>query len=65
MSLERCLSRPGPRLRTPRQEEREIRIAAGRRRIPEAAVSVFARKGYFAARAADIAKKASVADGTI
>jgi TetR/AcrR family fatty acid metabolism transcriptional regulator len=36
-----------------------------RRRILEAAVSVFARKGYFAARVSDIAKKAGVADGTI
>ena len=36
-----------------------------RRRILEAATSVFARKGYFAARVADVAKKAGVADGTI
>jgi TetR/AcrR family fatty acid metabolism transcriptional regulator len=36
-----------------------------RRRILEAAVSVFARKGYFAARVSDIARKAGVADGTI
>jgi len=36
-----------------------------RRRILDAAVSVFARKGYFAARVTDIAKKAGVADGTI
>lgn len=36
-----------------------------RRRILAAAVAVFARKGYFAARVADIAKKAGVADGTI
>ncbi len=36
-----------------------------RRRILEAAVSVFARKGYFAARVSDVAKKAGVADGTI
>jgi TetR/AcrR family transcriptional regulator, fatty acid metabolism regulator protein len=36
-----------------------------RRRILDAAVFVFARKGYFAARVADIAKKAGVADGTI
>ena len=36
-----------------------------RRRILEAAVHVFARKGYFAARVSDIARKAGVADGTI
>ena len=36
-----------------------------RRRILDAAVSVFARKGYFAARVSDVAKKAGVADGTI
>ena len=34
-------------------------------RILQAAVKVFARKGYFAARVSDIAKKAGVADGTI
>ena len=32
---------------------------------PEAAVKVFARKGYFAARVSEIASKAGVADGTI
>ena len=36
-----------------------------KRRILDAAVSVFARKGYFTARVSDIAKKAGVADGTI
>jgi TetR/AcrR family transcriptional regulator, fatty acid metabolism regulator protein len=36
-----------------------------RRRILDAAVSVFARKGYFAARVSDVARKAGVADGTI
>jgi len=36
-----------------------------RRRILQAAVRVFARKGYFAARVADVARKAGVADGTI
>jgi TetR/AcrR family fatty acid metabolism transcriptional regulator len=41
------------------------RTADKGRRILEAAVGVFARKGYFAARVSDIAKKAGVADGTI
>jgi TetR/AcrR family fatty acid metabolism transcriptional regulator len=41
------------------------KAAEKRRRILEAAVRVFARKGYFAARVSDIAKKAGVADGTI
>ena len=36
-----------------------------RRRILQAAVKVFARKGYFAARVSEIARKAGVADGTI
>jgi len=36
-----------------------------RKRILDAAVKVFARKGYFAARVSEIAKKAGVADGTI
>ncbi|MFN7971758.1 MAG: TetR/AcrR family transcriptional regulator [Acidobacteriota bacterium] len=36
-----------------------------RRRILEAAVTVFAREGYAGAKVADIAKKAGVADGTI
>jgi TetR/AcrR family fatty acid metabolism transcriptional regulator len=41
------------------------KVADKRRRILEAAIRVFARKGYFAARVSDIAKKAGVADGTI
>jgi TetR/AcrR family fatty acid metabolism transcriptional regulator len=36
-----------------------------RRRILQAAVKVFARKGYFAARVSEIAARAGVADGTI
>jgi len=36
-----------------------------RRRILEAALSVFAQKGYFTARVSDIANIAGVADGTI
>lgn len=36
-----------------------------RQRILQGAVRVFARKGYFAARVSDIARKAGVADGTI
>lgn len=34
-------------------------------RITDAAISVFARKGYHAARVSDVAKEAGVADGTI
>jgi TetR/AcrR family fatty acid metabolism transcriptional regulator len=41
------------------------RAADKTRRILEAAVRVFARKGYFAARVSDIAMRAGVADGTI
>jgi TetR/AcrR family fatty acid metabolism transcriptional regulator len=36
-----------------------------RRQILEAAVTIFARKGYFTARISDIASAAGVADGTI
>ncbi len=36
-----------------------------RRRILEAAITVFAQKGYFTARITDIARSAGVADGTI
>src|SRR5260370_29428206 len=42
----------------PRTEDKQ-------KRILEAAVKVFARKGYFAARVSEIARKAGVADGTI
>lgn len=36
-----------------------------RRRILDAAATVFARKGYFVCRVSDVAKAAGVADGTI
>jgi TetR/AcrR family fatty acid metabolism transcriptional regulator len=36
-----------------------------RQRILRAAIEVFARKGYFAARMTDVAKAAEVADGTL
>jgi TetR/AcrR family fatty acid metabolism transcriptional regulator len=36
-----------------------------RRRILRAAIDEFARKGYFSARMADVAKSAAVADGTL
>ncbi len=42
-----------------------VRVLDKRRRILDAAICVFARKGYFAARVSDVAKKAGVADGTI
>jgi TetR/AcrR family fatty acid metabolism transcriptional regulator len=41
------------------------RTADKRRKILQAAVKVFARKGYFAARVSEIARRAAVADGTI
>jgi len=41
------------------------RTSDKRSRILEAAVKVFARKGYFGARVSEIAKNANVADGTI
>ena len=36
-----------------------------RQRILDAAIRVFARKGYFASRVSDVAKAAGIADGTI
>ena len=36
-----------------------------RQRILQAAVRVFARKGYFASRVSDVAKAAGIADGTV
>ena len=36
-----------------------------KRRILQAAVKVFARKGYFAAKVSEVAREAQVADGTI
>jgi TetR/AcrR family fatty acid metabolism transcriptional regulator len=45
----------------PEQDARERK----RKRILRAAIEVFAEKGFFSARMADIAKKASVADGTL
>ena len=36
-----------------------------RQRILDAAVRVFARKGYFASRVSDVAKAAGIADGTV
>jgi TetR/AcrR family fatty acid metabolism transcriptional regulator len=42
-----------------------VRTEDKRRRILDAAIRVFARKGYFAARVSDVAKRAGVADGTI
>lgn len=44
---------------------RRRRTQDKRRRILDAAVQVFAQKGYFAARVSEIASRAEVADGTI
>jgi len=43
----------------------EISRVNKRERITDAAISVFARKGYHLSRVSDIAKEAGVADGTI
>lgn len=42
-----------------------MRISDKHNKIIQAAVKVFAQKGFFSARISDIAKKAKVADGTI
>jgi TetR/AcrR family fatty acid metabolism transcriptional regulator len=50
----------GPAIATPRTETRDKR-----RRILDAAVGVFAARGFYNARVSDIAREAGVADGTI
>ncbi|MBL8600972.1 MAG: TetR/AcrR family transcriptional regulator [Myxococcales bacterium] len=47
------------------RDERASRGGDKRERILRAAVKVFARKGFYASRVAEIAKAAGVADGTI
>jgi len=42
-----------------------LRISDKHQKITQAAIKVFARKGFFNARISDIAKEAKVADGTI
>ena len=42
-----------------------MRISDKHNKIIQAAIKVFAQKGFFSARISDIAKKAKVADGTI
>ncbi len=42
-----------------------MRVSDKHQKITQAAVKVFARKGFFNARISDIAKEAKVADGTI
>lgn len=44
---------------------RRVRREDKRRRIIDAAVEVFAEKGFFGAKVSEIAKRADVADGTI
>lgn len=56
-------------LRRPRRRPSSARPARGggdkRERILEAAVRVFAKKGFYATRVSEVAKAAGVADGTI
>ena len=59
-------------MRAPKNKRTLLKIAAKPRvvgdkyqRILEAAVSVFAEKGFHSARVSDVAERASVADGTI
>jgi TetR/AcrR family fatty acid metabolism transcriptional regulator len=64
---ERRLKRPreaAAKDRTTKQNRLE-RTADKRERILKAAIKVFARKGFYAARVSEIAKAAGVADGTI
>jgi TetR/AcrR family fatty acid metabolism transcriptional regulator len=59
-------------MKAPRRTRTRLKIAPGPRvagdkyqRILDAAISVFAEKGFHAARVSDVAARASVADGTI
>jgi len=49
----------------PQHPERPMRTSDKHSKILDAAIKVFARKGFFNARISDIAKEAQVADGTI
>jgi TetR/AcrR family fatty acid metabolism transcriptional regulator len=55
LSGRRARSRPG----------RPVRAGDKRKRILDAAVRVFAKKGFYATRVSEVAKAAGVADGTI
>jgi TetR/AcrR family fatty acid metabolism transcriptional regulator len=44
---------------------RAVRVGDKRKRILDAAVRVFAKKGFYATRVSEVAKAAGVADGTI
>src|SRR5580693_10562783 len=59
---ESSLSARRARGRTPR---RSSRVGDKRERILDAAVRVFARKGFHSTRVSEVAKAAGVADGTI
>jgi TetR/AcrR family fatty acid metabolism transcriptional regulator len=75
----RSLSARGRRIEPPRRKKRSSGSAGGarktsierdargdkRKRILDAAVRVFARKGFHATRVSEVAKAAGVADGTI
>jgi TetR/AcrR family fatty acid metabolism transcriptional regulator len=75
----RSLSARGRRVEPPRRKKRSSGSAGGarktsterdargdkRKRILDAAVRVFARKGFHATRVSEVAKAAGVADGTI
>lgn len=54
-----------PGERKPRKRGTDPRRPDKRERILRAAIKVFARKGFYAARVSEIAKAAGVADGTI
>jgi TetR/AcrR family fatty acid metabolism transcriptional regulator len=58
MAVHSSIARRSEDMARPRTDDK-------RKRILQAAVKVFARKGYFAARVSDIARRAGVADGTI
>ena len=59
-------------MRAPKRKQTQLKVASRPRalgdkyqRILDAAVSVFAEKGFHSARVSDVANRASVADGTI
>lgn len=54
-----------PRTRADDKRPQKPRTDDKRQRILDAAVRVFAQKGYFASRVSDVARRAGIADGTI
>lgn len=55
----------GSTARTPKAVQRDVRSRDKYAQILRAATKVFARRGFFASKVADVAREAGVADGTV